>query len=299
MNTPRQTATYLKQRFADVGMWPTARRGQNFLIDLNLLEVLLHHADVGPNDVVLEIGTGTGSLTARLAQQAAAVVTVEVDPQLAQLASETLVDLPNITLLRQDALRNKNHIDDRVLQALQDAVQAGPNRRLKLVANLPYNIATPILSNLLTTPIVPVSMTSTIQKELAERIVAPPRTKDYSALSIWLQSLCDVELLRVLPPTVFWPRPKVESAFIQIVPNDAKRALIPDLDFYHHFVRSLFLHRRKFLRSGLLSTWKQSLGKDGVDQVMAELRLDASTRAEELDIPSIQRLCSAVRCRLP
>src|SRR4029079_4834706 len=127
--------------------------------------------------------------------------------------------------------------------------------------HLPHNFAPPILSNLLSTEITPASMTATIQRELAERIVAPPRTKDYSALSIWMQALCDVEIVRIMPPDVFWPRPKVESAIIHVVPRPEKRARIPDLKYFHEFVRSLFFHRRKFLRSVLIAAYKERLEK--------------------------------------
>src|SRR5947208_9407595 len=124
---------------------------------------------------------------------------------------------------------------------------AHPGSQFKLVANLPYNIATPILSNLLLADPLPVSLTATIQKELADRIVARPGTKDYSALSIWMQALCAMEVVRELGPQVFWPRPKVHSAIIHIVLNPAKRAALSDLPFFHAFVRGLFFHRRKFL----------------------------------------------------
>src|SRR5204863_3497697 len=118
-------------------------------------------------------------------------------------------------------------------------LDAHPDSRFKLVANLPYNIATPILSNLLTASPAPLSLTATIQKELADRIVAPPGTKDYSALSIWMQSLCAIEIVREMRPQVFWPRPKVHSAIIHILPNPGKRAALTDPAFFHEFVRSL------------------------------------------------------------
>ena len=291
----RQTARFLMQRFADAGIHPDTRSGQNFLIDLNLVQILAREADLGPQDVVLEVGTGTGSLTGILAQSAAAVVTVELDYRLHQLAREELIDCNNVVMLRQDALKNKNRIDPVVLDAVRKQLQVDPARRLKLAANLPYNIATPILSNMLSTDIVPVSMTATIQKELAERITARPSTKDYSALSIWMQALCDCRILRLLPPSVFWPRPKVESAIVQVVPNPAKRARIPDVEFFHTFVRSLFFHRRKFLRSVLVSAFKDQLEKPQVDQILAGLKLGTDARAEQLDVERIMELSEAFR----
>ena len=252
MSSSRQTLSFLMRRFREAGIRPQTKFGQNFLIDLNLLDVLVDAAELTADDVVLEIGTGTGSLTAMMAPRVAAVVTVEVDPVMFQLAGEELHTLPNVTMLHLDALRNKNHFNPEVLEAVAKQLAAAPQRRFKLVANLPYNVATPIIGNLLTEDRPPELMTVTIQKELADRLVAVPGTKDYSALSIWVQSQCRTEILRVLPPSVFWPRPKVYSAFVRIRPDAEMRGKIPDRPFFHQFVRSLFMHRRKFLRAQLL-----------------------------------------------
>ncbi len=292
---PRQTASFLMQRFREVGLEPDKRRGQNFLIDLNLLEILAKEAGISDQDVVLEVGTGLGSLTALMAEQAAAVVTVEIDKHLQQLASEVLDDFDNVTLLRHDALKNKNTLHPGVLETIQEKLADAPDRRFKLAANLPYCIATPIISNLLSTPVVPVSMTVTIQKELGERIIAKPRTKDYSALSIWIQAQCDASILRVLPPSVFWPRPKVDSVIVQIVPNAEKRARIPDLEFFHTFVRSMFFHRRKFLRSVVVAAMKGQLTKPQVDAVLEAQELGPTARAEELDVDRMLSLCEGIR----
>jgi 16S rRNA (adenine1518-N6/adenine1519-N6)-dimethyltransferase len=298
MSSPRQTASFLIRRFREVGLRPHARHGQNFLVDLNLLDLLERTADVSGRDVVLEIGTGTASLTVRLARHAAAVVTVEIDQHLFQLASEELIDFENVTMLHQDALKNKNNLHPNLMAAVRKAMEAMPTCRLKLVANLPYNIATPIISNLLTAEFVPFSMTVTIQKELADRITAKPSTKDYSALSIWIQSLCDVELIRVMPPSAFWPRPKVHSAILHIIPQDEKRQRIPDLDFFHSFVRSMFLHRRKFLRSVVRSAFKDRLEKPDVDEILEKLALTNDSRAEQLDIATMLALCELVRAKV-
>jgi 16S rRNA (adenine1518-N6/adenine1519-N6)-dimethyltransferase len=295
MPAPRQTISFLQQRFREVGLQPDKKHGQNFLIDINLIDLLIRAADLGPDDVVLEIGTGTGSLTARMADQAGHVVTVEIDQHLYLLSSEELIDYTNVTQLHQDALKNKNNLSETVLQTVRDKLAEVPGRQFKLAANLPYNVATPILSNLLSTDITPVSMTATIQRELAERIIASPRTKDYSALSIWMQALCEVEIVRIMPPDVFWPRPKVDSAIIHIVPKPEKRAQIPDLTYFHNFVRSLFFHRRKFLRSVLVAAFKDRLEKPDIDAIMAQHNFGPTTRAEELDVPTIQALCETCR----
>ena len=141
-------------------------------------------------------------------------------------------------------------------------------------------------------------MTVTIQKELADRITAAPSCKDYSALSIWVQSQCDARIVRVMAPSVFWPRPKVYSAIIHIALNEEKRSRIPDRKFFHTFVRSMFFHRRKFLRSVLLSAFKSRLSKPDVDAIMAEQGLGPQTRAETLDVEAMLSLCEAVRGHL-
>ncbi len=296
--TNRQTVSYLTRRFREVGLRPDTRHGQNFLIDLNLVHLLADAAELGPRDVVLEVGTGTGSLTALLASKAVAVVTVEISAELFILASEELAKCDNVTMLQHDVLKNKHRFDPRVLQALDERLSDGPGRRLKLAANLPYNIATPVISNLLLTPVCPASMTVTIQKELADRMMARPRTKDYSALTVWVQSQCDVSVVRELPPTVFWPQPKVHSAIIQVVPSSERRAKLADPVFFHQFVRHIFQHRRKFLRTGLINAYKKQIGKAGVDRILEQLQLDADARAEQLDVDTLVALGDAARMAL-
>jgi 16S rRNA (adenine1518-N6/adenine1519-N6)-dimethyltransferase len=291
----RQSISYLTRRFKEVGIEPNSRHGQNFLIDLNLLGLLADSAAIARDDVILEVGTGTGSLTAQLAARAAAVVTVEVDRRMYQLAGEELIEYPNVTMMLQDALANKNTLSPAVMAEVRRELAAAPNRRFKLVANLPYNIATPVLSNLLSTDPLPATMTATIQKEVADRLMASPATKDYGALSIWVQSQCRVELIRTLPPQVFWPKPKVTSAIVQIRLDPELRSRVPDLVYFHQFVRSMFLHRRKLLRGVLVSSYKEQLGKSGVDALLEQLGLSPTARAEELDVAGMLALCEAVR----
>lgn len=291
----RQTQSFLMRRFEEAGIRPETRHGQNFLIDLNLLDLLLATADLGKSDVVLEVGTGLGSLTTRMAELAAAVVTVEIDPRMFQLASEELIDDDNVVMLQQDALKNKNHLHPAVLEAVREKVAQQPGRRLKLCANLPYNVATPVLSNLLAADPLPVSLTATIQKELAERIVAQPGTKDYSALSIWMQALCEIQIVRTMPPQVFWPRPKVHSAIIHIVPRGEKRGRIGDVEYFHQFVRSLFLHRRKFLRGVLAGMVGDQVSKRSIDELLAAFALPPDIRAEQLPVETHIALADALR----
>ncbi|MGM0489802.1 MAG: 16S rRNA (adenine(1518)-N(6)/adenine(1519)-N(6))-dimethyltransferase RsmA [Planctomycetota bacterium] len=291
----RQTVSYLIERFREAGIQPDTRRGQNFLIDLNLLSLLARAAQLGEKDVVLEVGTGLGALTGLLAPRAGAVVSVELSRELHQLASEELVEFPNVTLLQCDALQNKNHFNSQVLETVSRHMGAGPGRRLKLVANLPYCIATPVISNLLLTDLPPHSMTVTIQKELADRMTARPRTKAYGALSVWIQSQCEIRMKRVLPPAVFWPRPQVHSAIIQLVVDPRKRDLIPDLPFLLTFLRAVFTHRRKFLRSGLVGAYKKVLGKSKIDDLLSELEFGPRARAEELQVSDLLALSEKIR----
>lgn len=294
----RQTASFLMKRFREVGIRPVTRHGQNFLVDLNLLELLAGSASVCEQDVVLEVGTGTGSLTDLIAPRAAAVVTVEIDRRLAQLAAEHLVRLDNVTMLVHDALKSKNKLHPELLAAVEHELETHPGSQLKLVANLPYNIATPVITNLLATDLPVNTMTVTIQKELADRMMASPGTKDYGALSIWMQCQSVVELVRVMPPSVFWPRPRVDSAIIHIDVQPEWQKRFIDREFFHQFTRSLFFHRRKFLRSVVISAMKGKLDKPAVDEVLTGMQLESNARAEELDVAAVMELSEAFRCRL-
>jgi 16S rRNA (adenine1518-N6/adenine1519-N6)-dimethyltransferase len=292
----RQTATYLSKRLTAAGLRPVSRFGQNFLIDLNLVDLIARSAELRKTDVVLEIGTGVGSLTTRLSDQAGAVLTVEIDNNLYRLASEELADRPNVRLIHGDALRNKNSLRSDIMEQIRDAKsRIGGDARFLLVANLPYNVATPIISNLLHETPPPDALVVTIQKELADRIIAEPGTKDYGALSVWIQSVCKAEIVRILSPKVFWPRPKVHSAILRLESLPNAREKFADLKHFHQTVRALFLHRRKFLRSVVASAMKQSLSKTQVDEVLQTLGYDETSRAEQLSVEQIQTLAEALR----
>lgn len=296
MNQPRQTASYLSKRLAAAGLRPVSRYGQNFLIDLNLIDLIARSAELQKTDFVLEIGTGVGSLTTRLSDAAGAVLTVEIDQNLHRLASEELANRPNVRLIHGDALRNKNSLRDDLMDQVRDAmIRLGEESRFLLVANLPYNVATPIIGNLLHQSPPPDAMVVTIQKELADRIVAEPGSKDYGALSVWIQSQCRCQIVRVLAPNVFWPRPKVHSAIIRLDLVTEWRDAIEDLDYFHQTVRALFFHRRKFLRSVVISAMKDRLDKPAVDKVLCSLGHGETARAEELSVQQIQQLVEALR----
>ena len=295
----RQTISFLKRRLGEAGIYPVSRYGQNFLTDLNLVRMIADSAELGPQDIALEIGTGTGSLTAMIAEKAGHVITVEIDKNLHQLAREELASFKNITFLQQDALRNKNNFSQELLDTIATAMSQIDNAQLKLVANLPYNIATPIISNLLTyEDFVPTSMTATIQKELGDRIVARPATSDFGSLSLWIQAQCDAEIVRIMNPSVFWPRPKVHSAIVHIVTNPEKRARIKDLKKYQQFIRSVFIHRRKYLRSVLITVFKNQLTRQDVDEVLESMGLKGEYRAEQLAVAVMIELCERLNERV-
>jgi 16S rRNA (adenine1518-N6/adenine1519-N6)-dimethyltransferase len=290
----RQTQSYLKQLFEARGLRPSNKLGQSFLVDLNLLELIVRTAELTTQDLALEVGTGTGSLTAMLCQQAGAVIGVEIDPDFFELARENTASFGNITLLHRDILKTKNQICPDVLSTITAQLERGSQKVLKLVANLPYVVATPVISNFLMTGLPFERMVVTIQWELGERLAARPSTKDYSALSVLVQSLADVEIVRRMPPTAFWPKPKVDSAIVLIRPSAAKRARIADLPGFQAFVRDLYLHRRKNLRGALLPVVRERLAKDELDKVLVRHGFDPAGRAEALSVEDHLRLFQAL-----
>jgi 16S rRNA (adenine1518-N6/adenine1519-N6)-dimethyltransferase len=282
---PRQTTAYLKKLFSEVGFTIDARRGQNFLVDLNLIDLLVRSAELRPDDVVLEVGTGTGVLTERLAAEAARVITAEIDPRLAQLARDRLIDRDNVTLVEGDALAAKHRFAPPLLEAVDSARAAHPRGRFLLVANLPYCVATPVISNLLARPRPFDAAVVTVQREMAERMTADAGTSAYNALSVWVGSQCGGQIVRVLPPSVFWPRPKVDSAILRLDLQPARRARIADLARFQAFVRDVFCHRRKLLRVVLLRMAggkREAAARERVERVFASLDLAPDTRAEEI-----------------
>ena len=283
----RQTTAYLKQLFVQVGFVIDAKRGQNFLVDLNLLDLLERSAGITAADVVLEVGTGTGALSERLSRAARHVVTCEVDSRLACLARDKLIDCDNVTLVEGDVLASKHRFAPAVLTAIESAFAASPGARLLLVANLPYCVATPVISNLLALPRPFAAAVVTVQREMGERMTAAAGSHSYNALSVWIGAQCRSELVRVLPPTVFWPRPKVDSAIVRLDLEPDRRASIGDLARFHDFVRDIFCHRRKVLRGVLVRLAAQKTGdKDAakriVESIYATLGFAPDIRAEDI-----------------
>jgi 16S rRNA (adenine1518-N6/adenine1519-N6)-dimethyltransferase len=245
--------------------------------------MLLSHADLTRDDFVLEIGAGTGSLTERLAAQAGSVLSIEIDPRLHALAQDAIATCPNVTLLRSDVLRGKNALNPEVWTAIIMLAGAETAMRRKLVANLPYCVATPVISLLLLSNLEWDRFVVTIQKEVADRLIAAAGTKDYGGLSVLSQSLADVELLRELPASVFWPRPAVSSAIVMIKPSVAKRGMIADLARFAGVVRGVMLYRRKNLR-GALNSWLADVPKTEIDRFLGERGIDGQRRAESFTV---------------
>jgi 16S rRNA (adenine1518-N6/adenine1519-N6)-dimethyltransferase len=293
MTTPvRQTLSYLQKLFEQHDLRPKNKLGQNFLIDLNLIDLIVRSGELTKDDLVLEVGTGTGSLTSRLADAAGHVISVEVDPGFRALAGEILDGKPAVSLVLADILKNKNELNPDVVSVVWARLGSGL-RQLKLVSNLPYVVATPVISNLLLEELPLERMVVTVQWEIAARLTGSPGNKDYSALTVLVQSLADVEIVRRLAPSVFWPRPKVDSAIVAVRPSASKRASVGDVHRFRAFLRDLYVHRRKNLR-GALSGWPSGRrDKSEVDSRLASLGIPGTIRAEELDIEQHLRLARA------
>jgi 16S rRNA (adenine1518-N6/adenine1519-N6)-dimethyltransferase len=291
--SPRQTLTYLTRLFEAHGLQAKSKLGQNFLIDLNLLDLIVRTAELDKSDAVLEVGTGTGSLTARLAEYAGVVVTVEVDTSIAPVARQVIGKRPNVRFVFGDCLAGKNELNPEMLAAWDEAATAADCTRRKLVANLPYVIATPLVTNLLIARTDIERMVVMVQWEIAERMRAAAGTKDYNSMSVLVQSVADVEVVRKVAPTNFHPRPKVDSAIVMIKPNAEKRAKVGDVAKFRAFLRDLYTQRRKNLRQALSSGPGGKREKNEVDAKLAELGIDSSIRAEALDVEQHLRLAAA------
>jgi 16S rRNA (adenine1518-N6/adenine1519-N6)-dimethyltransferase len=296
--SPRQTLSYLRTLFEERGIRPKSKLGQNFLIDLNVLDVMVAAAELSKDDLVVEVGSGTGSLTARLCDQAGAVLSVEIDPSFHEMVREILHGRDNLTLLHADVLKNKNEIRPEVFAQIEGLRRRFNCSRVKLVANLPYAVAVPVISNFLLSDLPVERMVVMVQWEIAERLMARPGTKDYGALTVLAQLLADVQpVRRRLPPAVFWPRPQVASAITLVRPDPAKRARVVEavggVGALRNFLRDLYVHRRKNLRGALAGAPGGRRPKEDVDRKLAELGIEGTVRAEALDPEQHLRLCRA------
>jgi 16S rRNA (adenine1518-N6/adenine1519-N6)-dimethyltransferase len=243
-----QTKHQIRQLLASAGLRPDKRLGQHFLIDLNLMRLLVDSAGLTGADVVLEVGCGTGSLTEALAERAGYCLAVEVDRRVAGIAKQQLAKIENIQVVDSDILQTKHTISRGVIDAL-DQLRKQYHGRLLLVANLPYSVATPVMVNLITGPIVADAMYVTVQKQVADRMTASAGGKDYGGLSIFLSATGDVEMIRVMKPTVFWPAPQVDSAMVGFVRSQDKADRIKDMELFGWVVSFFMGHRRKMLKA--------------------------------------------------
>ncbi|GMU80885.1 MAG: ribosomal RNA small subunit methyltransferase A [Planctomycetota bacterium] len=254
-----QTLREIRALLEQAGLTPQHRFGQNFLIDLNLMRKAVEAAAVGPGDWVLEVGPGTGSLTEMLLDTGAGVVVVEIDRGFQELLAARLGERPNFTLIRGDILAGKHAVNPQLCDLL---AASRPPR--KLVANLPYQVATPLLLNLLLQPHRFEHFVVTIQLEVGQRLAAAANTDAYGPISVIAQSLATIRTLARLGPGAFWPPPKVDSVMLEIVPLDPGQVGIDDVPLFVDRVQRAFQRRRKVLR-----------------QMLADLPLDLARRVFE------------------
>ena len=251
-----QTKHQIQQLLTSAGVRPNRRHGQHFLIDLNLTRLLVESANIQKNDVVLEVGCGTGSMTELLAEKAGRTIAVELDRNLSEIAAKQLSDAKNVQLLNVDILESKHTLNLAVAGDLALA-QEQCRGRILLVANLPYDVASSLIMNLIMGPTIADAMYVTVQKEVADRMMAAPASGNYGILSIFMGATGEVKTIRTLKPEVFWPRPKVNSAMVSFVRNRAKSGRIANLKLFGEIVHLFMGHRRKIL----LSCSKLALGK--------------------------------------
>jgi 16S rRNA (adenine1518-N6/adenine1519-N6)-dimethyltransferase len=242
-----QTKSEIRTLLATAGIAPRHRYGQNFLIDLNLMNRLVAAAEVRPADVILEVGAGTGSLTEILLDHGARVVAVEIDHGLQRLLRERLAKHAHFALVQADVLAGKHQLNPLVINALNERPPRAGGA-YKLVANLPYQVATPLLMELLYTQPQFERLTCTIQREVGERLVAEPRTEAYGPVSVICQTLAEIDTIAILPPAAFWPRPSVQSIMLTIRPRPAAHVDLDDVPAFVRFVQQGFAQRRKMLR---------------------------------------------------
>ncbi len=279
------------------GLRPRKRFGQNFLIDGNLMRRLAESSQAGPGDVVLEVGGGTGGLTELLLERGARVICVEIDRDLAELLRARFADQDRFELIEGDALESKNTLNPAMLAALTRATSGAETisgeaaatdgtgaaaqasaRCAMLVANLPYQIATPLVTNLLLDAPDLRRMCFTVQAEVGDRILASPGTRDYGPVSVLMQRCCSMSVIARVPATAFWPAPQVESVMLRA---DVREPSLPDgtsLKEFSRFVRGAFEHRRKTLKSSL----RYFVSAEEVAR-LAE-RFDLGRRAESLSL---------------
>lgn len=253
--------------------------GQNFLIDESVLTDIVEGAEVNSEDLVIEIGPGVGSLTAKLLCKAKRVVSIELDNDLIPILETELGEEPNFTLIHNDALKvDFNEI-------------IGEEKSVKLVANLPYYVTTPIIARLLKEDYKFKSLTIMIQKEVAERIDAEPNCKEYGALSLMVQYYCNTKIIRRVSPSCFIPRPKVDSIVIRLDKLSKPRVNVKDEKLMFDIIRNSFNMRRKTLWNGVKFL---GLPKENLENAFEKAGIDPKRRGETLTLEEFARLSDEI-----
>ena len=279
------TAEQTRKILEKAGLSPRKRFGQNFLIDEGVLDGIVAASGVGPLDVVLEIGPGIGTLTRRLAASAGKVLAVEIDRDLSEVLRETLAEFSNVRVINQDVLK----VD---LRALAEEHQAGTSREhpLKITANLPYYITTPILMGIFRQKLPVSRITVMVQKEVAERMQAQQGSKAYGALSLAVQYYSKAEIVLEVPPESFYPRPKVSSAVISLDVYEKPRVSVPDEKLLFDLISAAFSQRRKTLVNALGNASNIPVEKEEVEEALRKMDLPLQVRGEALSLEEYAKL---------
>ena len=254
--------------------------GQNFLIDGRVLDKIIDAAGIGPEDCVLEIGPGIGTMTRRLAEEAGHVIAVEIDKNLIPILQDVLSDYENITILNEDILK----VD---IPALVEKYNEG--KPIKVVANLPYYITTPIIMGLFESNVPIDNITVMVQKEVAQRMQVGPGTKDYGALSLAVY-YAEPYIVANVPPNCFIPRPKVGSAVIRLTRHPEKPVQVQNERFMFLLIRAAFNQRRKTLQNALHNMGELNLTKEEIVAALKEMGLPETVRGEKLTLEEYARL---------
>jgi len=289
-----QTKHQVELLLSRAGRLPNKTLGQHFLIDLNLMRLLIDTAAIEKDDTVIEIGCGTGSLTEAIAEKAGSVIGIEYDKVLAEIATIQSAGAANVSIISGDALANKNAVNPQVLTAAKEEQQKLGGKIL-LVANLPYNIASAVMVNLTCGKPAVDAMFVTVQKEVAERMAAPPASKHYGTLSIILGATGTVKIFRKLGKHVFWPEPEVESAMVSFVRQADRSERIDDMEIFRRIVALFIGHRRKMLRACVKFATGRLSSIDGWADIFSNAGIDPKLRGEDIaieDFISIANLCS-------
>ena len=255
--------------------------GQNFLIDTSVLDRIVSAAEITAEDCVLEIGPGIGTMTQRLAAKAREVVAVEIDRNLIPILEDTLSDCDNVTVINDDILK----VD--INKIVQEKNGGNP---IKVVANLPYYITTPIIMGLFENHVPLKSITIMVQKEVADRMQVGPGTKEYGALSLAVQYYAKPEIVANVPPNCFIPRPNVGSAVIRLTRYEKPPVDVDDEKKMFSLIRASFNQRRKTLVNGLGNASELGVSKERVAAVLEEMKLSPTVRGETLTLEQFARL---------